>query len=169
VALSGGDRVAVGLINGTWGVRGHVKVTAMTDNPGRIVNGARVFVQGLPRTIKEVRHPRGFPVVLFDGVHRPEDVDALKGAIIEIDEEALPALPEGEFYIHDLIGLAVVTTEGEALGVVDDVLRTGSNDVYLVKRPGAKDVLVPAIESVVLEIDLKAGQITIDAVPGLLD
>ncbi|MEX2032598.1 MAG: ribosome maturation factor RimM [Dehalococcoidia bacterium] len=163
------ERVAVGRINGTWGVRGHVKVTPMTDNPTRIVSGARVYVQGVPRTITDVRHPRGFPVVLLDGVQRPEDVEALKGAVIEIDEDALPDLPEGEYYIHDLIGLAVVTSEGEAFGVVDDVLRTGSNDVYVVKRPGAKDVLVPALDGVVLEIDLGARQMTVEVVPGLLD
>jgi 16S rRNA processing protein RimM len=163
------ERVAVGRINGTWGVRGHLKVTLMTDNPARIVSGAHVYVQGVPRTITDVRHPRGFPVVLLDGVQRPEDVEALKGAVIEIDEATLPDLPEGEYYIHDLIGLAVVTSEGEALGIVDDVLRTGSNDVYLVKRPGAKDVLIPALEGVVLEIDLEARQMTVEVIPGLLD
>ena len=163
------ERVAVGVINAPWGVRGHVKVTPMTDNPDRLQQGARVYVDGLLRTIQDVRYPRGYPVVLFEGVSTPEDGDALRGALIEIDEDALPDLPEGEYYVHDLIGLEVVTTDGRELGRLGDVLRTGSNDVYVVRKRGERDVLVPALDGVVLDVDLEARRMTIEPVPGLLD
>ena len=165
----GGERVAVGRINSPWGVRGHVKVTPMTDNPERLVTGASVYVDGVLRAIRDIRYPRGYPVILFEGIPTPEAAEGLRGALIEIDEEALPELPEGEYYVHDLIGLAVSTSDGRDLGRLEDVLRTGSNDVYVVRRPGEREVLIPALEGVVLDVDLPAGTMTIEAVPGLLD
>ena len=78
-------------------------------------------------------------------------------------------LPEDVYYVHDLVGLRVVTSTGDEIGTLEDVLETGSNDVYVVRRPGQKDVLVPAIDGVLLEVDLEGGVVTIEAVPGLLD
>src|SRR5690606_29343211 len=113
--------------------------------------------------------PQGYPIVLFEGITNPEDAALLRGATIEIDEAELPPLPEGEHYVHDLVGLTVVTTGGDTVGTVEDVLRTGSNDVYLVHAPGGKEVPVPVLEGVVLDVDLEAGRVTIDPVAGLLD
>jgi 16S rRNA processing protein RimM len=163
------DRIAVGRINSPWGVRGHVKVTPLTHNPERLAVGSRVLVAGVPRKIKDVKSPRGFPCILFEGITSTDAANRLRDALIEIDEEELPALPEGEYYVHDLIGLRVLTTTGEELGTLDDVLETGANDVYLVKRPGQKDLLVPVIDDVVLSVDLEAGTVTIEVIPGLIE
>lgn len=163
------DRIAVGRINSPWGVRGHVKVTPLTHNPERLAVGSRVLVAGVPRKIKDVKSPRGFPCILFEGITSTDAANRLRDALIEIDEEELPALPEGEYYVHDLIGLRVLTTTGEELGTLDDVLETGANDVYLVKRPGQKDLLVPVIDDVVLNVDLEAGTVTIEVIPGLIE
>lgn len=162
-------RVAVGRINAPWGVRGHVKVTPFTSNPERLTTGAVVLVLGQPARIIDVRHPRGFPIVLFEGYQDRNAAEELRDSLIEIDAADLPPLPEDEYYIHDLIGLEVVSTEGAVIGRLDDVIGTGANDVYLVKRPGARDVLVPAIEDVVIEVDLERGRVVIEVVPGLLD
>lgn len=163
------ERVAVGRINAPWGVRGHVKVTPFTRNPERLAVGSRVLVAGEPRTIRDVKSPRGYPVILFEGISGTDAADRLRGALIEIEEADLPALPEDEYYVHDLVGLRVLTAAGEELGTLEDVLETGSNDVYVVRRPGQKDLLVPAIDGVLLEVDLEAGTVTIEVVPGLLD
>ena len=163
------DRVAVGRINAPWGVRGHVKVTPFTHNPERLTVGSRVYVAGELRKIRDVKSPRGFPVILFEGIAGTDAANRLRDTLIEIDEADLPPLPEGEYYIHDLIGLRVVATSGEELGTIEDVLETGANDVYVVKRPGQKDLLVPVIDDVVLGVDLEAGTATIEVVPGLLD
>ncbi len=162
-------RVAVGRINAPWGLRGHVKVTPLTSNPERLVPGATVLLLGAPVRILDVRHPRGYPIVLFEGYEGRNAAEDLRDALIEIDESDLPELPDGEYYVHDLIGLAVVTTAGEAIGTVDDVIETGANDVYLVRRPGARDVLVPAIASVVIEVDVARGRVVVEPVPGLLE
>jgi len=116
-----------------------------------------------------VKSPRGFPCIQFEGITSTEAANRLRGALIEIDEADLPELGEDEYYVHDLIGLRVVTSAGEEIGTLEDVLETGSNDVYVVKRPGQKDVLVPAIDGVLLDVDLEGGVVTIEAVPGLLD
>ncbi len=163
------ERVAVGRINSPWGVRGHVKVTPFTDNPERLAVGSRVYVDGELRQIRDVKSPRGFPCVLFEGVSGTEGAERLRNTLIEIDEADLPTLPEGEYYVHDLIGLRVVTSAGDEFGTIVEVLETGSNDVYVVRRPGEKDLLVPAIDGVLLEVNLEAGTATIEVVPGLLD
>ncbi len=161
--------MAVGRINSLWGIRGHVKVTPMTENPERLVKGARVYVAGILQVIQDIRYPRGYPVIQFQGITTTDAAEELRGALIEVDEEALPPLPEGEYYVHDLLGLSVSTSDGRDLGRVEDVLKTGSNDVYVVRRPGERDVLIPALEGVLLGVDLEAGRMVVEAIPGLLD
>ena len=168
-AASAEGRIAVGRINSTWGLRGHVKVTALSSNPQRFEPGAVLFVRGEPRRILEVVYPRGYPCIVFEGYEHANAADVLRGTLIEIAEEELPALPEGEFYVHDLVGLTIVDADGDALGELVEVLRTGANDVYLVRREGARDLLIPAIPEVILEIDPAAGRMRIELLPGLLE
>ncbi len=109
-------KVAVGAVNGVWGVRGHVKVTLMTSNPDRFQAGVTLLLQGIPRKVLDVQFPRGYPVVLFRGFEDREAAESLVGELIEIPESELPELPEGEYYTHDLVGMVVETSEGEPVG-----------------------------------------------------
>lgn len=162
-------KVAVGEINGVWGVRGHVKVTPLTSNPDRFAAGVTLLLRGIPRKVLDVQFPRGYPVVLFRGFEDRNAAEELVGELIEIPESELPPLPEGEYYTHDLVGLAVETRDGTPIGTLVEVLRTGSNDVYLVRREGERDVLVPAIADVIVEVDLEGQRMVIDPLPGLLE
>lgn len=162
-------RVAVGRINGVWGVRGHVKVTPLTSNPERLVAGATLYVAGEPRRVVDVVHPQGYPCMRFEGFPDRTAAEALRGALIEIDEADLTPLPEGEYYLHDLEGLEVVTAAGEHIGRLKEVLTTGANDVYVIARPGKADALIPAIADVVLSVDIEGRRMTIEPMPGLLD
>jgi 16S rRNA processing protein RimM len=166
---TGDQRIAVGRINSTWGLRGHVKVTPLTSNPERFAVGATLIVNGEPRKVVDLNTSQGYPIVKFEGFPNATAAHALRGAVIEIDEAALPPLPEGEYYLHDLEGLDVVTREGEAIGTLAQVLTTGANDVYVVRRPGKPDALLPAIPDVILSVDLEAHRMTIEPMPGLLD
>ena len=168
-AAGAANRIAVGRINSTWGLRGHVKVTPLTSNPQRLQPGAVVFVRGEPRRILDVATPRGYPCIVFEGYEDRTTADALRDTLIEIAEDELPALPEGEYYVHDLVGLAVLDADGEAIGELVEVLRTGANDVYLVRREGARDLLIPAIPEVIREVDLTAGRMSVDLLPGLIE
>ena len=163
-----GPRVAVGRINGAWGLRGHVKVTPLTSNPERFRPGSTLLVEGEPRRVLDVATPTGYPCVQFDGCDTRAAAEALRGALIEIDEADLPALPTDEYYVHELVGLTVITTGGQELGRLHEVLRTGANDVYLVRRQGQKDTLIPAIRDVVMDVDLTAGRMVIEPLAGLL-
>ncbi len=162
-------RVAVGYINGIWGMKGHVKVTPLSTNPERLKAGSEVRVLGRPTKIAEVVTPQGYPIVKFQGYPDRTAAERLRGSYIEIDEADLPALPDDEYYVDDLVGLEVVTTEGEAVGRLSEVLGTGANDVYVIARPGAKDALIPAINDVVISVDLAAKRMVIQVIPGLLD
>lgn len=162
-------RVAVGRINATWGLRGHVKVTPLTSNPKRIQPGEVLLVRGEPREVLDVRYPKGFPCVVFEGYEDATTANALRGTLIEIAEADLPDLGQDEYYVHDLVGLDVVSTAGERLGRLAEVLRTGANDVYIVRRKGERDLLLPAIGDVIAEVDLKGGRMVVELLPGLLD
>jgi 16S rRNA processing protein RimM len=162
-------RIAVGYVNGLWGMKGHVKVTALSTNPERLKAGSEVRVLGRLTKIAEVVTPQGYPIIKFQGYPDRTAAERLRGTYIEIDEADLPPLPEDEFYVDDLVGLEVVTASGESIGRLTEVLGTGANDVYVVARPGQKDALIPAIADVVLSVDLEAKRMVIEVIPGLLD
>ncbi len=162
------ERVAIGRINAPWGLKGHVKVTPLTANPERFTVGAVVILNGARARIADIEAPLGFPCVLFEGHEGRNAAEALRGLLIEIPESDLPPLPEGEYYTHDLIGMSVVTTAGEPVGVLEQVLVTGANDVYLVRLPDQKDVLIPALGHIVIEVDVPGKRMVIEPVKGLL-
>ena len=159
----------MGRINGVWGLRGHVKVTPLTSNAERLVVGETLYVRDEPRRILDVVYPQGYPCIRFEGFPDRTAAEALRGALIEIDEADLAPLPEGEYYLHDLEGLEVVTAEGARIGRLKEVLTTGANDVYVIAREAKPDALIPAIADVVLGVDLEARRMTIEPMPGLLD
>jgi 16S rRNA processing protein RimM len=97
-----------------------------------------------------------------------DEADEWRGAEVEIAGTDLPPLEEGEYYAFELIGLTVVTTEGEELGVLEEVLDMPANDVYVVRKDG-KEYLIPAIKEVIQEVDLSAGQMVIQVIEGMLD
>ena len=160
--------MAIGRINAPWGLKGHVKVTPLTTNPERFVVGAVMLLKGVRARIEDIETPLGFPCVLFEGHEGRNAAEALRGVIIEIAETDLPPLPEGEYYAHDLVGMDVVTTSGGSVGRLEQVLVTGANDVYLVRLPNQKDVLIPALEHIVIEIDVPGKRMVIEPVKGLL-
>jgi len=116
------------------------------------------------RSIKN--HGRGI-LVSFHDINDPESARLLRGALIGIEAGAVE-LPEGEFLYSQIIGLSVVTAEGEEVGAVSDIFKTGSNDVYVVKK-GEKEYLIPAIRDVIKKIDLADKKIIIEVMKGLLD
>ncbi|MEX2229739.1 MAG: ribosome maturation factor RimM [Dehalococcoidia bacterium] len=162
-------RVAVGMINAAWGLKGHVKVTPLTSNPDRLAVDAELLIRGQRRRVLEHVEPYGYPILRFEGYPDRTAAEALRGEVIEIEEDELRELPPGEYYVDDLVGMDVVMPDGEAVGRLVDVLSTGANDVYVVRRQGARDVLIPAIPNVVLDVDVAGKRMTIDPLPGLLD
>lgn len=158
---------AVGRIDRPWGLQGHIKVLPLTDFPERFKPGARVFIAGVERGVSECRWQSGRVYLRLTGVDAIEDAEDLRGKLIEIPDDDRPPFDEGEYYISDIEGCSVRTTEGSELGEVVEVLTPGANDVWVVHREGRRDILIPAIHDVVKEIDIDGRVLVVDLPDGL--
>ena len=155
-------RIIIGKVGAPHGVKGEVKIIPMTDFPERFDGMTRCFIGDRLITIKSVRHQKNHVLMIFDGIAKREDAAALTGTFVSVDRSEAMPLKEGEYYTADIIGLSVEETDGTILGVVTDVIRTGSNDVYVVSLPGrSEDVLVPALKKVVREISIEDGRMVV--------
>lgn len=156
------ERVAVGLVRGLHGLRGAVRVEVLSDEPARFDVGAELFVEGdeRPLTIAWTGPAKPGLLVRFEGLASREAVEHLRDRYLEVVPDA--PLPAGTFYWHQIEGLAVLTTTGDELGAVVDVFRAGAGEVYVVRGIGHGEVMVPAVSSVVVELDPAAGRMVVD-------
>ena len=139
----------------------------MTDSPGRFDAGGMVFIGGAPYRIERSIQPRpGVVMLKLEGVNSRDDVEELRGALITVPRETVPPPPEGHFYHFQLTGMHVYTTQGEYLGRITEILATGSNDVYVTSLEG-REVLIPALDEVVREVDVQGGRMTVELPQGL--
>ena len=159
--------VAIGRVGAPWGVRGAVKVSPLADSRELFAPGRGVTVSGQRRVIASARWQKGLVYLRLSGIEDREAAAELGGRLLAIAESELEPLPEGQYYRFQLIGLSVVSTDAEELGRVTEVLSTGANDVYVV-RGDRGEILLPATDEVVREIDLESGRMLIDVLPGLL-
>jgi 16S rRNA processing protein RimM len=166
------ERVVVGKIRRTRGVRGELVVESLSDLPGRFEQIERLYLvteQGeTPVTIESVRPQAGTEVwISLREVHDRERAMGLRGATLEIDASERPDPPAGEYYYDQLEGLRVVDTEGHPLGTLTQVFPRGSQDLYAVQTEQG-EVLVPATPAIVKKVDLEARLLVIDPPEGLL-
>ena len=158
--------VAVGRVVGAWGVRGDVKVEPLAPaaqlSPGRCVT-----ISGHERAIERSGNAGRFLRLKLAGVESREDAQLLRGAYLQTPEGDLEPLGEGEYYRFQILGLSVRSSDGRDLGRVTDILSTAGNDIYVIQGP-LGEVLVPAVDDVVRDIDIAVGEITVDIVLGLL-
>lgn len=154
------------------GLKGEVEVVSLTDFPERFKEGQRFYpsppLAGLESLVIEKLEfkPKAF-IVKFEGIDSREEAQRIADRDLVIPAAEAAKLSEGEFWVSDIIGMEVQTTAGEHLGDVIDVLRTGSNDVYVVQNN--KQYLIPATKEVVKEISPQNRRITIEPIPGLLE
>lgn len=166
----------VGKIVNTHGIRGEVRVISKTDfaeeryAPG---NTLYIFKEGANEPIKVVvdshRIHKNFDLLTFEGMHSIQDVEHFKGSLVKIDETQLTELDEGEFYFHEIIGCKMYTDQMEEIGTIREIIATGANDVWVVKRKVGKDLLIPYIEEIVKEINIEEKTVIITPMEGLLD
>ena len=159
----------IGRVLKPWGVRGELKIEILTEFPERFASLRQVFI-GDDAKLYPVEHARlhGKSVLLkFKGIDLPEDAEMLRDQLVQVALEDAVKLPEGKLYLYQLIGLRVLTTGGDVLGEITDVLDTGANDVYVV-QDGTHEILIPAIEDVVKRIDLERREVIIKMMEGLV-
>jgi 16S rRNA processing protein RimM len=165
------DWIAVGEVMGAFGPRGELRVKPLGRFPERFRELRRVYVgeSHAPAAVLHRRsHGEGL-LIRLDTVKSRDAARALFGQFLYVPESEAVQLPEGEFFVHQVVGLRVLTTGGDELGTVRDVLQTGSNDVYVVRAKGGREVLLPAIKDVVKRIDPAGGLMEVELLPGLLD
>jgi 16S rRNA processing protein RimM len=161
------ESLIVGRILAPWGIRGEVKVEVLTDFPQRFAPGKAVYLNTGPLEIERCRYHKHHLILKLVTVDSIEAAEKLRGQALTIPSSELYPLPEGQYYTFQLIGLKVVTTKGQTLGRVTDIMSTGSNDVYIVEGKRG-EILIPAIEDVVKSIDLQKGKMVVEAIEGLL-
>ncbi len=155
--------LAVGLLRRSHGLKGDMVMEVLTGFPERLRAGRTVFVGEThePMQIASLRGHEQGRIIGFAGIQTPEETAPLRNQLVFIKAAGLPQLPEGEYYHHELLGLSVVDESGSPLGVLAQILETGANDVYLVKTPAGKELLFPAIEDVILEVNLERRQMRV--------
>lgn len=169
--MAGRDVLAIGRLVGAHGIRGEV-VIHFHDGPDRTLppgEPIRLHLPGKPHAsyrVVSARPHKGRFIVALDTITDRNQAEALTAAEVVADRASLPPLEDGEYYWRDLIGLSVFDIARQYLGTLTAIFPTGSNDVYVVQN-GADEILVPALESVVVSIDLDAGVMEVDLPEGL--
>ena len=167
------DYLQVGVITKAHGVRGEVCVFPTTDDPKRFKKLKTVLLESKKERrqmqITSVKFLKNLVILKFEGIDDRDKAETYRQAELFVTREQAVPLGEDEWFIADMYGLAVMTDEGEDLGVLDDVLQTGANDVYIVKTPDGGEILIPALKQCILDVDTDARTMTVHLLPGLRD
>lgn len=165
------EYLEIGQIVNTYGIKGFVKVVPFTDNNKRFEDLKTVYIEFkgnlIQMTIEEVSYSKNLVLLKFKEVPDINMVEKYKNCYLKIARKDAVKLPENTYFIVDLLGLEVYTKEGRFLGNVDDIFKTGSNDVYVVKNNEGKQLLIPAIADVIKTIDLENKKIIVNLIKGL--
>lgn len=158
--------MAVARVLTTRGVHGELKAEPLAP-PAALAPGCTVTAAATEYEIERISRSGRFVYLKLCGIDTREQAQALRGAYLQTPERALAELPEGEYYRFQLVGLNVRSLDGRDLGHIEDVISAPENDVYVVSAPFG-EVLIPAVDDVIRDVDLTAGVILVEIIPGLL-
>ncbi len=163
----------IGVIAGVHGIRGAVSVIPYSDVPGRFERLDVVMLGSSADLTREVHvtdaeEHKGRILLRFSEIADRDQAELLKGLYLYVPEERMEAPPEGRYFVHDLIGCEVVTVQGARKGIVCDVMLMPANDVY-VADCGGREVLIPAVPSIVRSVNIAERRITVEPLPGLFE
>lgn len=173
--MSSSRLISVGKIVRTHGVRGAVKISPYGETLASGRAGDRYTLEMTPGapfrvlTLTSLRAQKNMWLAEFEELSDMEAAQAAVGGEILLPEELLPVPDDDEYYHYQLLGLAVETVSGRPLGVLRQIIETGANDVYAVEREDGGETLIPAIDEVIVRVDLEAGKMIVDPPEGLLD
>ena len=166
------DKFEIGQIVNTFGIKGIVKVKPFTDDIKRFDNLKTVYIEKnntqKEYEIEEIKYHKDMVLIKFKGVDTVEQAELLRNAYLIISRDSVEKLEEGRYYIVDMLGLEVYTDEQVLLGTLDDIFNTGSNDIYVVKDKQGKQILLPAIQDVIKQIDMENRKMIVHLLPGLV-
>ena len=167
------ELLQVGVITSTHGVRGEVKVFPTTDDPNRFKSLKHVLLdtgrEKKSLEVQGVKFFKQFVILKFKGIDNINDIEIYTKCDLLVTRDNAVKCEPGEYFICDLIGLTVVTDEGNTLGKLTDVIETGANNVYEVTAPGGRVYYLPVIDECILAHDLDNKTVTVHVLKGLLD
>ncbi len=163
------EYLQVGVVRRPHGLGGELLLEIITDFPERLTSGKKVFVgaERQPCIIQSVRQHNAGLLIKLKGVDTPESARTLRNKDVYVSAANLPSLPRGTYYHHQLLGSEVVAEGGAVLGRLTEILQTGANDVYVVALEAGKELLLPALQGVILQIDLDRHTILVRVPEGL--
>jgi len=155
--------VALGFLRRTHGIRGELIMDVLTDFPERLRPNRPVYLgeEHIPHRLGTVRMANKVMLVSIKGYENPEEAARFRNCHVYVRVDQLPRLPEDSYYYHELIGIHVVDEQGKGLGVLESIIETGANDVYVVRAGDGSEVLLPAIADVVLTVDLERAEMVV--------
>ncbi len=161
--------LVIGYLRRSHGVRGEIILDIHTDFPERIKSGRKVLIgeKYQPLTFDTVRPHADGLLVSFRGVDTPEEAGKFRNQWVYVKATEVPPLPDGMHYQYELIDLDVVDENGNPLGKLVEILETGANDVYVVRNDAGKEILLPAIPSVILNLDMDQRSLRVHLLDGL--
>lgn len=167
-----GSWAVIGEVVGVFGVHGEIKVRPLTDFPERFERTRTIYFgeQHIPRAVERAHQHKNMVLLKLAGVSDPAAAEALRGTALAVPVEELQPLESDRFYVHDVIGLRAQHVNGRPLGTITDVLSGPGHDLFVVHDArGETDVLVPAVKAFIKLVDVAAGVVLIDPIPGLFD
>ena len=163
--------LAIGRVVRAHGLRGEISVAVLTEFPERFEATEWVYLgdefEATPYRLESYRWHKKNVLLTLSGIINRTQAEQLRGQFVQVPlEEAVP-LPEGAYYLYQLIGLRVITIDGEYLGSVVDIIETGANDVYVVDHEG-QQILLPAVLDIIRSVDVEAGEMVVQVIDGLI-
>lgn len=166
------DYLQVGVITSTHGIKGEVKVFPTTDDPNRFRTLKDVVLdtgkEQIPLEIEGVKFFKQYVILKFKGIDNINDIEKYRKMPLLVSRENAVELEEDEYYMADIIGMDVYTEDGEKFGVLEDIMETGANDVYVVSTEAHTEVLLPAIHDCILDVDTENRKMTVHLMDGLI-
>ena len=161
--------LTVGFLRRPHGVRGEIVMDLHTDFPERLKRGRKLLVteDHTPITIQAVRKHQNGVLIKFSGIDTPEDAGKYRNQWAYVKASEVPPLPEGKLYQHELFGFKVVDENENPLGELVEIIETGANNVYVVKDESGRELLLPAIPSVILDLDADRRLMRVHVLEGL--
>lgn len=167
------EYLKVGQLVNTHGVKGEMKAIVLTDDANRFKKLKCVYIDKngtLEKcNIEGVKFFKQFVILKFQGIDDIEAAQKLKGLYLKVDRANAVKLPKNSYFITDMMGLKVYDENNMLLGTIEDIIQTGSNDVYIVKAEDGKEILIPALKSVVKDVQIEEGKVFVVLPEGLLD
>ena len=157
-----------GKITSTHGIRGEVKIYPYTDDVDNILSLKKIYIEDKGYKVSSIRFHKNMFIAKLMGVNTVEDAETFRNKLVQREIDENEELEEDTYYIKDLIGLDVYLESNELFGKIKDVFQTGANDVYVIRTIDEKEVLIPAIKSVVKDVDINSNKMIIELMEGLI-